>query len=69
MVVDNQGRIEKREVTLGLESPSRVEVLSGLTDRDRVVAANLASFTAGEAVHPQTVELPQYEPNGGSGEE
>ncbi len=69
MVVDNQGRIERREVTLGLESPSRVEVLSGLTDSDRVVAANLASFTAGEAVHPQTVELPQYEPNGGSGEE
>ncbi len=69
MVVDNQGRIERREVTLGLESPSRVEVLSGLTDSDRVVAANLASFTAGEAVHPQAVELPQYEPNGGSGEE
>lgn len=69
MVVDNQGRIERRDVTLGLEGPSRVEVLSGLTDNDRVVAANLASFTAGEAVHPQTVELPQYKPNGGSGEE
>jgi len=69
LVVDNQGRIERREVILGLESPSRVEVLSGLTDSDRVVAANLASFTSGEAVHPQTVELPQYNPNGGSGEE
>jgi RND family efflux transporter MFP subunit len=69
LVVDNQGRIERREVILGLESPSRVEVLSGLTDSDRVVAANLASFTSGEAVHPQTVELPQYNPNGGSGED
>ncbi len=32
LVVDDQGRIERREVILGLESPSRVEVLSGLTD-------------------------------------
>jgi len=69
LVVNDQGRIERREVILGLESPSRVEVLSGLTGSDRVVAANLASFTPGEAVRPKTVELPQYNPNGESGVE
>jgi len=66
LVVNDQGRIERRDVILGLENPSRVEVLSGLTGSDRVVAANLASFTAGEAVRPKTVELPQYKPNGES---
>ncbi len=69
LVVDDQGRIERRPVILGLENPSRLEVLSGLTDSDRVVAANLTSFSAGEAVRPQTIDLPQYKPNGGSGEE
>ena len=69
LVVDDQGRIERRAVTLGLESPSRVEVLSGLSDKDRVVTANLGSFTQGEEVRPQTVVLPQYTPNGGSEDE
>lgn len=69
LVVNDQGRIERRLVTLGLESPSQVEVLSGLTGSDRVVAANLSSFTPGEAVRAQTVDLPQFKPDGGSGEE
>jgi RND family efflux transporter MFP subunit len=69
LVVDDQGRIERRQVTLGLESASSVEVLSGLTDSDRVVAANLSSFTPGEQVRAQKVDLPQFKPNGGSGEE
>jgi RND family efflux transporter MFP subunit len=69
LVVDNNGRIERRELVLGLENPNRVEITSGLTDRDRVVAANLASFTPGESVRAQTIELPQFKPNGGSGAE
>jgi len=68
LVIDGQGRIERRSLTLGLESPSRVEVLSGLAEGDRVVAANLASFTPGEAVRAQTVDLPQFKPSG-EGEE
>jgi RND family efflux transporter MFP subunit len=69
LIVDDQGRIERRPVTLGLESPSRVEVLSGLSDKDRVVTANLGSFAQGEEVHPQMVVLPQYKPNSGSEDE
>jgi RND family efflux transporter MFP subunit len=69
LVVDDQGRIERRAVTLGLESPSRVEVLSGLTNKDRVVTANLGSFAQGEEVRPQAVVLPQYKPNSASEEE
>jgi RND family efflux transporter MFP subunit len=68
LVVDENGHVEKREVTLGLENPSRVEILSGLKDRDQVIAANLSSFSPGETVRAQTIVLPEFKPNGGSGE-
>ena len=68
-VVDAQGRIEKRALTLGLQNPSNVEVISGLADHDQVVAANLSSFSPGEAVRAQKVALPQLEANSGKGEE
>jgi RND family efflux transporter MFP subunit len=66
-VVNAQGRIEKRVLRLGVQGPSRVEVLSGLNDGDQVVAANLSSFTAGEAVRAQQVVLPEEKPDGGNG--
>jgi len=69
LVVNAQGRIEKRVLQLGLQTPSRVEVISGLSDGDQVVTANLSSYTAGEAVRAQKVVLPQLNGNGGSGEE
>lgn len=57
-VVDAQGRIEKRALRLGIQSPTRVEVVSGITLRDHVVATNLASYTPGEKVNPQPADLP-----------
>ncbi len=68
-VVDAQGHIERRVLQLGLQSPSRVEVVSGLHDGDRVVAANLSSYTPGEAVRAQQVVLPGQKPDGGSEEQ
>lgn len=65
-VVDSQGRIEKRELRLGIQSPTRVEVVSGIQAGDRVVATNLASYTPGEQVNPQPAELPAA--SGGNGE-
>jgi RND family efflux transporter MFP subunit len=65
-VVDAQGKIEKRVLRLGIQSPTRVEVVSGLKDGDRVVATNLASYTPGEQVNPQPADLPPVP--GGNGE-
>lgn len=67
-VVDAQGRIEKRVLRLGVQTPTAVEVIAGVNGGDRVVAANLSSFNPGEAVRPQQVSLPAYTPpadNGG----
>ena len=66
-MVNARGRIEKRVLGLGVQTASRVEVISGVTEGDRVVAANLNSFTPGEAVRAQQVTLPAYNPNGGNG--
>jgi RND family efflux transporter MFP subunit len=66
-VVNAQGQIERRVLRLGIQGPSRVEVLSGLNDGDQVVAANLSSFTAGEAVRAQKVVLPEEKPSDGNG--
>ena len=67
-VIGPDARIEKRVLRLGVQTPSRVEVISGLTDRDRVIAANLSSFSPGEAVRTQQVTLPTYTPGNSGGE-
>lgn len=68
-VVDAQGRLEKRALRLGVQTPTRVEVLSGIADGDRVVATNLSSYSEHEVVRPQQVVLPQATPSGGNGDE
>jgi RND family efflux transporter MFP subunit len=69
LVVDAQGHIQKRVLRLGVQTPTQVEVLSGVSDGDRVVAADLSSFTPGEAVRAQQVTLPAFTPPAGNGGE
>jgi len=47
--------VEERKVTLGLEGRSRVEVVSGLNENDRVVVGNRSQFRDGETVEPKEV--------------
>ncbi len=53
LVVDTKNRVQHREILTGIEEPSRVEVLSGLNQGDRVIVGNLASFQDGELVNPK----------------
>jgi RND family efflux transporter MFP subunit len=69
LVVDSQGRIEKRTVRIGIETPTRLEVVSGLTDGEQVIAANLSSFRVGEEVRAQKITMPESEENSGKAEE
>jgi multidrug efflux pump subunit AcrA (membrane-fusion protein) len=55
LIVDAQGRVEKRQVKLGVESSDRVEVVAGLTDNDRVIVGNRSEFREGEKVQPKVV--------------
>jgi RND family efflux transporter MFP subunit len=55
LIVDAQGRVEKRQVKLGVESSDRVEVVDGLSDNDRVIVGNRSEFREGEKVKPKVV--------------
>jgi RND family efflux transporter MFP subunit len=53
LAVNTQNIVEERHIRLGLEDRARVEVLSGLTDGDRVIIGNRAEFHNGERIQPK----------------
>ena len=61
LVVNAQDVVEERKVKLGLQGKSRVQVLSGLTEGERVIVGNRSEFRSGEKVAPQEVKLPQLQ--------
>jgi RND family efflux transporter MFP subunit len=55
LVVSSRNELEQRPVRLGIESASRIEVLSGLKENDMVVVGNLRRYRPGQAVSPKPV--------------
>lgn len=53
LVVDDQNRVQLREVSTGIQDANRVEVTSGLRAGDRVIVGSLGSYQPGELVSPQ----------------
>jgi RND family efflux transporter MFP subunit len=58
--VEPDGRVEKTEVSLGMENPEEVEVLSGLKDGDLVAVGDRGALQNGEFVRPRQIRLLQY---------
>jgi len=56
-VVNQDNQIEIRPVQLGLQTPDKYEVLSGLKEGDKVVIGNHSEIQSGEKVQPKLVEL------------
>jgi RND family efflux transporter MFP subunit len=61
LVVGGDNRIEKRDVTLGLEGATDIEVLSGLQENERVVFGEQSQFKPGELVAPKIVTPSELE--------
>jgi RND family efflux transporter MFP subunit len=55
LVVGAQNVLEERHVKLGLEDNTGVEVLSGVSDQDRVVIGNRSEFRNGQRIQPKEV--------------
>ena len=53
LVVDEQNRVQKRDVELGEQTSSAVEILHGLSEKERVISANQSGFQIGELVNPR----------------
>ena len=66
LAVNAQNIIEERHVKLGLEDSVRVEVLYGLTDKDRVVIGNRSQFRNGQKIQPKEVGTDAAKPGGGN---
>jgi RND family efflux transporter MFP subunit len=52
-VVNDQGQIEERPVTLGLETPTSYEVLTGLKEGDLVLIGSRSQVKVGQKVEPK----------------
>jgi len=57
LVVDAQNHVQPREIQTGLEDPGRVEVVSGLSEGDRVIVGNFGAFQAGQTVEPKVTKF------------
>ena len=57
-LIDSNGKIEVRTVTLGTETANDVQVLSGLQEGEQVVVSDRSGLSPGEAVHPRPVASP-----------
>jgi RND family efflux transporter MFP subunit len=55
VVVRPDGTIEPRPVKLGAEGNDRIEVVSGLSEGERLVVGNLGQYQAGEKVQPKLI--------------
>jgi RND family efflux transporter MFP subunit len=56
LIVNARHEIEERPVTLGLETPSKYEVVSGLREGDLVMLGNPAQLKPGQKVETKTIE-------------
>jgi len=56
-VVNANHELEERQVKLGLETPTKFEVLSGLNEGDMVVVGKQGGFHAGQKIEPKILEL------------
>jgi RND family efflux transporter MFP subunit len=55
LAVNAQNIVEERHVRLGLEDENRVEIVSGLTDGERVIIGNRSEFHNGQKIQPKDV--------------
>jgi len=56
LVVDAQNRVQIRPVRLGIQSSSRVEIVGGLMEGERVIAGGQANYQSSERVSPLLVQ-------------
>ena len=56
-VINSHDEIEERAVTLGLETPTKYEILSGLKEGELVMIGNPAQIKPGQKVEPKLVKL------------
>jgi RND family efflux transporter MFP subunit len=67
LAVTPQNTLQERKLTLGISGKTRVEVISGLNEGERVVIGNRSQYHTGEKVQPKDLspEIAPTAPDGG----
>lgn len=60
-VVDQTDEVKDRPVTLGLETASEAEVVSGLAEGESVIVSDRSGLKRGQYVRPRVIEILQYQ--------
>jgi len=60
-VVKSDGEIDDRPVVLGIQTATDAEIVSGLSAGEQVIVSDRSGLKPGQKVHPQTVEIMQYQ--------
>ena len=53
LALDDQNRVQKRNVELGEQTSSTVEIVHGLSEKERVISAGQSDYAIGEVVKPK----------------
>jgi RND family efflux transporter MFP subunit len=53
LVVDGQGRVQRRAVELGEQTSDRAEILHGLSEKEQVIVGGQSNYQIGEMVKPK----------------
>jgi len=57
LVVNEQNKLEKRVVSIGMETANRIEIRSGVSDGEMLVIGNRAGLQPGQEVSPKLTEM------------
>jgi RND family efflux transporter MFP subunit len=61
LLVNDSNQIEKRNVTLGLQTANEIEIVSGLRENDRVIFGSQGQYQPGQRVAPKVLESQEME--------
>ena len=61
VVLNGDDRLEQREVTLGLQTPNKVEIRSGLADNELVLIGNRAGIQFGQKATGKLIDIPTFD--------
>jgi RND family efflux transporter MFP subunit len=67
LVLDEQDRVQKRDVELGEQTSATVEIVHGLSENERVISAGQFDYAIGEVVKPKLESAPTGASDGQTG--
>jgi RND family efflux transporter MFP subunit len=60
-IVSPEDKVEVRALTLGVQTSTDAEVVSGVAEGERVIVGDRSGLVAGETVRPQIIQTLQYQ--------